>query len=223
MSIETIAIAFPKTSFFVESRGIRVEIDPAKIPADVLTQVIYHGLKQKVSDAAANASAIIWQDVKGKDAPKPSRDQMAAFAETNAKAIGDQTLAMMQKALDALYAGQWQVRGEGGGTVTRMSDQARIAVDYAKADLAALFAKALPGKTKPTASDFAALGGKVAEFFKANEKRPTWNDERVLAYIASQKEAGKADYMQLALEELARREQAANAVSANLDEMFGDL
>ncbi len=224
--MEMFNLEVPVASLRVESRGVFVDVPVVEIPHDVLRQVVWHGIKQKVADAASNAAMLIWQDVKGKDAPKPSRDQLKDFAESHEKAIQDQTLALMQKAADALLAGQWQIRTPGDGTSTKWSDEQALALDIAKQALQAVFVAALakrkPG-TKPTATNFVSLDPKIAAYFKANEKRPTWDDAAIMGWISKQKEAGTRDVMQEAQAELARRESAMPDLSDDLDEMLNDI
>lgn len=224
--MENIVLNIPATSLNVESREVVVNVDVAKIPHDVLRQVLWHGIKQKVADAASGATGMIWAEVKGKDAPKPSRDQLRDFAESHKKPIADQTLALMQKAVDALLAGQWLVRAPGDGTVSRHTEEQQLALDIAKGALQAIFAQALakasPG-VKATAANFVALSPKVAAFFKQNDKRHTWEDKAVLAWIAKQNDEGKRDIMGEAREELARRNAASAEMAADFDDMLGDL
>ena len=217
----------PAVPVAIESRGVTVSLDLAAIPHDVLRLVLVHGIKQKVADAASGATGAIWLEVKGKDAPKPSKDQLADFVETHEKAIKDQTLALMQKAADALLAGQWQVRVAGDGTSTKWTEEQSLALDIAKGALQSIFAaalaKAAPG-TKATASAFVALDPKVAAFFKANDKRPTWNDAAVMDWIKRQLEAKTPrDIMAEAREELARRDAASAGMAEDLGELLGDL
>ena len=223
--MEKFNLEVPATTINVESRDVIVQIDLGKIPHDVLRQVIAHGIKQKVADAASGVVGDLWMEKKGKDAPKPSRDQLRDFTEANDKAVKDATLAAMQKAIDALLAGQWLVR-QSGGTVSKFTAEQSLALDIAKGALQTMFATALakasPG-TKPTASAFVDLSPKVAAFFKANEKRPTWDDKAVLAWINKQAESGARDFMAEAREELARREAASAGMVADLDDMFADL
>ena len=224
--MQTFEVNVPTTSLNVESRGVTVTIDVGAVPHDVLRQVLFHGLKQKISDAASNATGLIWTEVKGKDAPKPSKSQLADFVESNGKAIGDQTLALMQKAVDALLAGQWQVRVAGDGTSSKWSDEQSLALDIAKGALAAIFtsalAKAAPN-TKANAAAFVALSPKVAAFFKANEKRPTWDDKAVMVWIGKQAESETRFFMVEAQAELVRRETASAAMTTDLDDLLGDL
>lgn len=221
--MESFKLEVPATELMVESRDVAVTVPVAQIPHDVLRQVLWHGIKQKVADAASGAAGLVYASVKGKDAPKPSRDQLADFVAANLKAVQDQTLASMQKAVDALLAGQWQVRVAGDGTSTRWTEEQALALDIAKGALAAIFAKALAPGQKPTAANFIALSPKVAAYFKANEKRPTWNDVAVMDWIKRQAEAGKRDIMAEAREELAKRQAAAQAMADDLDELLGDI
>jgi len=225
--MEKFNLEVPAVPVAIESRGVTVSLDLAAIPHDVLRLVLVHGIKQKVADAASGATGAIWAEVKGKDAPKPSKDQLADFVETHDKAIKDQTLALMQKAADALLAGQWQVRVAGDGTSTKWTEEQSLALDIAKGTLQGIFAaalaKAAPG-TKATASAFVALDPKVAAFFKANDKRPTWNDAAVMDWIKRQLEAKTPrDIMAEAREELARREAASAGMADDLGELLGDL
>lgn len=224
--MENFTLTVPATSLNVESRGVSVEVDVMNIPHDVLRQVLWHGLKQKVADAASGATGLIWQEIKGKGAPKPSRDQLKDFAEAHEKPIQDQTLALMQKAVDALLAGQWQVRVAGDGTSTKWTDEQSLALDIAKGALQAIFvaalAKAQPG-AKPTAANFVALSPKVAAYFKENAKRPTWDDKAVMEWIEAQLKADKRDVMAEARAELARREAATADIGDDLDAMLDDI
>lgn len=224
--MEKFTLEVPASSLMVESRGMQVEVDVAAIPHDVLRQVLWHGIKQKVSDAASGATGLIWQEVKGKDAARPSRDQLKDFAETHSKAIGEQTIALMQKAVDALLAGQWQVRTAGDGTSTRWTEEQSLALDIAKGALQNVFVSALaearPG-VKATAANFVALSPKVAAFFKANDKRPTWDDAAVMAWIDKQREVGSRDIMSEAQAELARRNAAAATMAVGLDDLLKDI
>lgn len=216
----------PAVPVAIESRDVTVTIDLGAIPHDVLRQVIVHGIKQKVADAASGATGLVWAEVKGKDAPKPSRDQLRDFAEAHKTTIAEQTLALMQKAADALLAGQWQVRVAGDGTSTKYSEETSLALDIARSALQGIFAAALAKANptaKPTAANFVALSPKIAAFFKQNEKRPTWDDKAVLAWIGKQKEAGTRDIMAEAAEELARREAASAAMTDDLDAMLADI
>ena len=115
----------------------------------------------------------------------------------------------------------------GDGTSTKWTEEQGLALDIAKGALQSIFASALtkasPG-TKATASAFVALSPKVATFFKANDKRPTWNDAAVMDWIKRQLEAKTPrDIMAEAREELARREAASAGMAEDLGELLGDL
>lgn len=223
--METFNLEVPAATINVESRGVVLPINVAAIPHDVLRQVILHGIKQKVADAASGAAMAVWKSVKGDDAPKPSRDQLTSFAEAHDAAIKETTLTMMQKAADALLEGRWQIR-ESGGTVTKWTEEQSIALDMAKSALTAIFttalAKASPN-AKPTATNFVAMSEKVAAFFKQNDKRPTWDDKAVIAWIDKQAGNGGRDFMAEARAELERRAAAVEEMGASLDDMLGDL
>lgn len=223
--MEVFNLEVPAVTVNVESRGVVLPINVAAIPHDVLRQVILHGIKQKVADAASGAAMAVWKSVKGDEAPKPSRDQLADFAEAHDAAIKETTLTMMQKAADALLEGRWQIR-ESGGTVTKWTEEQSVALDMAKSALTAIFtaalAKAAPGM-KPTAANFVKLSDKVAAFFKANEKRPTWDDQAVMDWIKRQLAEGKRDFMAEARAELARRAAAVEGMGKELDSLLADL
>ena len=92
MTKHTVEITIAQT----DSKGPRngdwranVLVDWTKVPADLWADLLMHGLKQKVADAASGA--------------------------TNES----EALASMQKALDAIYAGEWTSRGAGTGDGTR--------------------------------------------------------------------------------------------------------
>lgn len=73
---------------FVLGNGVRVELELAKLNADMKEQLILHGISQKVGDSASGFSK--------------ARDFHGAFGA-------------MQGVVDTLYAGAWSSRS-GGGT-----------------------------------------------------------------------------------------------------------
>lgn len=223
--METINLELPALSLVVESRDVAITVNVADLPHDILRQIIPHGIKQKLADAAASVPFTCYMAAKPEGTPKPSRDQLTAWVEANKKTVDAGILAAMQKAWDAMVAGQWQVRQAGGGTSTKWTEEQSLALEMARGALQTIFtaalAKASPG-TKPTASAFVALSPKVAAFFKANDKRPTWDDKAVMEYIKKQAESETRDFMAEAREELARRAAAVSDMS-DLDEMLGDL
>lgn len=225
--MEKFTVEFPAVAVNVESRDVVLACNLAALPHDIIRQLLPHAIKQKVADAASGVVGALWQEVKGKDAPRPSRDQLRDFAETHEKRIKEDTLAAMGKAWDALVEGRWVIREASGGTSSKWTEEQSIALDIAKGALTAIFANALakasPG-TKPTAANFVALGDKVAAFFKANEKRPTWDDKAVMDWIKRQLDAPKPrDFMAEAREELARRAAAVEEMGESLDDMLADL
>lgn len=210
----------------VESRDVAITVNIGDLPHDILRQIIPHGVKQKLADAAASVPFACYMAAKPEGTPKPSRDQLADWVAANKATVDAGILAAMQKAWDAMVAGQWQVRQASGGTSTKWTEEQTLALEIARGALQSIFtaalAKASPG-TKPTAAAFVALSPKVAAFFKANEKRPTWDDKAVMGYIQKQAESEGRDFMAEAREELARRAAAASNVADDLDELLGDL
>lgn len=223
--MEKIMLELPALELVVTSRDVELKVNVGELPHDILRQIIPHGIKQKLADSAASVPFTCYMAAKPEGTPKPSRDQLSAYVESNQATVNAGILAAMQKAWDAMKAGQWQVRVASGGTVSKWTEEQSLALDIAKGALQAVFANALskasPG-TKPTASAFVSLSPKVAAFFKTNEKRPTWDDKAVMGWIAKQAESSARDFMAEAREELARR-AAATADMSDLDDMLADI
>lgn len=222
--MQTINLELPALDIVVESREVAITVNVGELPHDILRQIIPHGIKQKLADSAASVPFTCYMASKPDGTPKPSRDQLTDWVAANKATVNAGILAAMNKAWDAMKAGQWQVR-VASGTSTKWTDEQALALDIAKGALQAVFtaalAKASPG-TKPSAAAFVALSPKVAAFFKANDKRPTWDDKAVMGYIAKQSASGTRFFMQEAREELARRAAAVPAMD-DLDDMLGDL
>ena len=218
----------PAVPVAIESRGVVYTSRPMnEYPADILRQLLPHAIKQKLADAVSGAPLACYMSSKPDGTPKPSRDQLAEWVKANQKSVDDAIFAGMAKAEDAMLAGRWQVRMAGEGTSTKWTEEQSLALDIAKGALQGIFASALakaaPG-TKATASAFVALSPKIAAFFKANDKRPTWNDAAVMDWIKRQLEAKTPrDIMAEAREELARREAASAGMAEDLGELLGDL
>ena len=221
--MKTFNLEMTALDLIVESREVALTVNIGDLPHDILRQIIPHGIKQKLADAAASVPFTCYMASKPEGTAKPSRDQLADFVTANKTTVDAGILAAMQKAWDAMVAGQWQVRVASGGTVSKWTEEQSLALDIAKGALQAVFvaalAKASPG-TKPSASAFVELSPKVAAFFKANDKRPTWDDKAVMAWIVKQQPT--RDYMAEAREELARRATAA-ASMADMDDLLGDI
>jgi hypothetical protein len=224
--MQTINLELPALELVVTSRDVELKVNVGELPHDILRQIIPHGIKQKLADSAASVPFTCYMASKPDGTPKPSRDQLTAYVENNQATVNAGILAAMQKAWDAMKAGQWQVRVASGGTVSKWTEEQSLALDIAKGALQAIFvatlAKAAPS-TKPSAAAFVALDPKVAAFFKANDKRPTWEDKAVMAWIAKQADAKKRDFMAEARKELARRNAASASMTDDLDAMLGDI
>jgi hypothetical protein len=226
--MKTFQLEMNAMELVVESREVSLTVNIGELPHDILRQIIPHGIKQKLADAAASVPFTCYMASKPEGAAKPSRDQLADFVAANKMTVDAGILAAMQKAWDAMVAGQWQVRVASGGTVSKWTDEQSLALDIAKGALQAIFAAALakasPG-TKPNATAFVGLSPKVAAFFKSGEsvKRPTWEDKAVMEWIKRQHETKARDFMTEAREELARREAASVGMTDDLDTMLGDI
>lgn len=88
---KTIELDLPAT-FDVAARGKSVTVDMTKLTPAIIGQLVLHGLRQKVADAAASAKKVA----------EESDDPKADPAD-----IGK---GMMQAVVDSLEAGQWGTR-----------------------------------------------------------------------------------------------------------------
>lgn len=225
-------IDVPQGFIKVTSRGTEFTTARLNYPPHIMLALMDHGLSQKLADSASQVFADVWTDAKGKDASRPNKAERQAFAESHADAIRDATLAAMQKANDALMRGDWQVR-VANGTSTRSTPAEALALQMAQDVLAERFGKAAialglhdgPADKCP-ARIMAELGDVPASFFNLDQTRVTWNKDRVREYVAKQAEAdGGTDFMAMAHEELARQEEARQAILAEQDDVtsFDDL
>lgn len=224
-------VTLPAINVNCESRGVTVPVALQDIPPHIIRELVMHGLKQKVGDAASGAFANIWREVKGADAPAPSATQRKDFGERHGEAIETETRALMQKAADALLRGDWHIR-QPAGSIVRSTPEETLALQLAQAALADRFAAALVARgvvaspRQATGAMMHGLGGTVAEFFTLTPTgRATWNKDRLRQYIAKAKEDGAADFMALAREELARQAEAQAALAEAVAEVesFDDL
>lgn len=107
--------------FDITSRGATVSVDPKAFTPDITAKLLEYGVRQKIADAASAAAKIV---------KEASPDLDGAELEA---AITTQTQGMMDKALDALLAGEWSSRVAGEGvselvTVQRQVMRSRIKV-----------------------------------------------------------------------------------------------
>jgi len=104
--METITLELPVHKMTVESREVAITVDLGELPHDILRQIIPHGIKQKLADAAASVPFTCYMAAKPEGTPKPSRDQLTDFVAANKATVDAGILAAMQKAWDAMVAGQ---------------------------------------------------------------------------------------------------------------------
>jgi len=108
-------IELPKT-YDVTSREQTVVVELAKLSPEIVHELVLHGLTQKIADAASGAKKI---------------------AEETKESVEKVTMALMQKALDGLYAGEWMRKREGGAADERTLIARSIARRIAKAKFGA--------------------------------------------------------------------------------------
>lgn len=137
-------INLPEGGYDVTSRGVSVTVDLKALSPDILAECLLHGLTQKVADAASQAKSVA--DESGED-------------------IGAVTQAMMQKAVDALLAGEWSRRSGGGG----VDESTRIARLVTRRLVKAKFGAKSPEWATFTGLEAAEQNAKLDEWFAANE------------------------------------------------------
>lgn len=135
-------IELPET-FIVTSRGVECAVDVRALPDAIVMELALHGLTQKIADAASAAA----KDLPAGD-PK----------------IAENTSAMMDKARDALVAGEWSRRGTGGG----VSEETLVQRMIMRQTVKAKFGGKSPEWKKFTGLDDAAQIAKLDEWYAAN-------------------------------------------------------
>lgn len=112
-----------------------VSVDLGKLSPEIVARLAVHGLHQKIADAASGA-------------------------ETEAEAT-----ASMQKAVDAILAGEWTQRTGGGG----VDEFTLVMRQIVRGAMKAKFGAKSPEWTEFTGRDDAAQNAKFQEVFDANE------------------------------------------------------
>lgn len=113
-----------------------VTVDLSKLSADVIARLAVHGLHQKVADAAAGADTL------------------------------DAANASMQKAVDALIAGEWTSRSAGAAGV---DERTRVARSVVHAAVKAKFGSKSPEWATFTGLEPSEQAEKLDAWFAANE------------------------------------------------------
>ena len=158
-----IKVELPK-EVTVSSRERSVHIDTASLSADIIAKLAIHGLTQKVADAASGAKKV---------------------AEETKSDVGDTTVAMMQKAVDSLLAGEWSTRTAGEG----VSVETRVARQITRQMVKAKFGGKSPEWAKFTGLSDEEQNAKLDAWFAANEAKL---QPEVDAELARRKAAAKA-------------------------------
>lgn len=223
MEVKFVEVKVPAVELLVESRGVGVKIDLAKVPSDLMAQVVVYGLRQKIADAASGAARDAWKSEKG-DKVEVSTSVLREWADAGGKATVEKfTVAGMQKAVDALLAGKWEVRAK-GGTASRWNDVQKEALSLAKDAMTALFKAAARAKgLKPVMASFESFGDKATKYIDFSGKAPTWKDDAVMEWLLAQDAAGKATYMESAREIVAAKENATADAEGDVEDMLADF
>lgn len=212
------------TEVCVVSREVEVKVDLTKLTHDILRSLLAHGVSQKIGDAASAATAQAVESEFGADKTARHPDAKAWLeTESGKRKVQDIARAMMEKAVESLYAGNWVSR-QGTGLRIEADPVVKLAHDKAKAVLMEAIFKPFAAKAgiKPTLENLATCGqAKVEAFFTTKAKRAVWNESTVGAWAQAQADAGKRDYLAEAREELAAIASAAPA--GDLDDMLADL
>ena len=156
-------------TFTVASRGKEVTVDLAKLPTDILAKAALHGIKQKIADAAAGAAKASFRDKAEGESADAWAKAFAVFKDedVNAPAIAAKGLALMQKALDKLVAGDW--------TADRESAESMSKLDIIMADTFIAGAKLAQDKK-------VSIGKRRADALAELAKRPADTQAKVRAY-----------------------------------------
>lgn len=116
-----ITVTLPE-SFTVAARkdAVSVEVNLAKLSADIIMRAVLHGLKQKIADGAANAKmnacvAIAGNKTEGESEAAYTKRLTDAAAKVTFAEIDAEARRLMEKVRDTLESGSWGVeRGESG-------------------------------------------------------------------------------------------------------------
>lgn len=112
-----------------------VTMDLGELSSDIVARLAMHGLQQKIADAASGAQTL------------------------------DEATAAMQKAADAVLAGEWSSRVAGGG----VDEETTVARSIVKAAVKAKFGAKSPQWATFTGLSDADQVAKLDEWFAANE------------------------------------------------------
>jgi hypothetical protein len=129
-----ITINLPDT-FEVTSRDMTVGIVLSDLPAELFAKAALHGIKQKVSDAAAGAALAAFRNKDEGETAEAFKKAFDAFKDdkVNELKIAETGLALMQKAVASLVAGEWKTaRGTGDKLSDVEIEMAKLFADGAK-------------------------------------------------------------------------------------------
>ena len=169
-------IQFEIEPFAVTSRGQSVTVNPKDISADIWARLALHGATQKIADAASGAKAA---------------------AEETGASIEEVTIASMQKAMDALIAGDWSTRVAGDGVSEETKVQRAIMRQAIKLQLGAKSPKWKDFDALPIAEQNAKLDANYAK--NVEKLAPQVADEMKRREAARKAKAKLADGVEFTL------------------------
>lgn len=149
----TVTIELPDM-FQVERSGTAIDVESAMLSADMIAQLVVHGIVQKIGDDVAGAVAADYEEHKPEGAKAweaLSKTQKTAWKDDNATRIADRAKGDMEAVRDRLYADDWgKTRGTGSGLTAL--DRKMMSVDFFK----------VPGKGKLSARAIVKMRDKDA-------------------------------------------------------------
>lgn len=142
-------------------------IDVGKLSAEIVGKLAMHGLQQKIADAAAGAKT------------------------------ADEADASMNKAIEALLAGDWSSRGSGEG----VGEETRVARSVVRQAVKAKFGAKSESWAKFTGLSDGEQAAKLDEWFEANSEAfaPAVEKELERRKAAAKAKAKLADALDIAL------------------------
>ncbi len=177
----------------ITSRGLSVALPVATLSPELLVKAALHGLKQKVSDAAAGAMVAAWRNREEGETVEAYEAARKVWAESDAgKAdIASKGQALMQKVCDTLVAGDWGAdRATGSGLTDVQQAMAKLFIDGAKMT----FEKAVK-----TDARYEAAWARIQESMKGKAlEQLTATAEKLVARAKEEKARREAEAAELA-------------------------
>jgi hypothetical protein len=173
-------------TFTVTSREQEVTVDLTKLTDEIIARAAVHGLRQKISDAAASAATVAAVAALGDKKEGQTKDEYLKLVKAwrdnpgNEPAIADVAKSLMVKARDALLAGTWAAERQAGADAIDL-----VPINYALSVYAVRLAHDIEGWST---MKIAAKRDAVNDWLDAKEGRRA----TVMAKIEAE-QAGLAD------------------------------